>query len=148
MKIRKRLVLCTMSLVLFIAAGCTEEKKKIESDIVKEGAESIQLESIDSYFSSGDKPFTVQTIEDKDEVEQFIQAINQAQERLGMLDYSPMFEMNITYSDGTSELYHLNVGNGEVARGLLVRLGEQYAAYEIPEDAYAELARLIYYEKE
>lgn len=139
---RKRFWLCALCFVLIICSGCGEEETKTE--IFKEEVVSIRLECVQSCLELQYKPFTVKTIEDEDEVKRFVQALNQAEERLGMLDYSAMFMMRVTYDDGTIHQYHLNIREGEIERGLLVDLNGLSTAYELPEDAYAELAGLIY----
>ncbi|WP_211749212.1 hypothetical protein [Paenibacillus sp. Marseille-Q4541] len=128
--------------ILLVLPGCSEE----EIPIIKEGVSSIRLECVQVCLESQKAPFIVKMIEDQEEIERFVHEVNQSEAMLGMVDYAAIFEMTVNYDEGAAHRFHINVSDEIGRTGLLVDLDghSNTNAYEIPEDAYDELSRLIY----
>ncbi|WP_309274237.1 hypothetical protein [Paenibacillus sp.] len=91
-----------------------------------------------------ERPFKEKTFKDKDEINIFTSAINNAEPISGMLDYGAIFLMDIEYKDGTTRSYHLNVDKEEETTGLLVELPGTTKGYRISEETCNELRKIIY----
>jgi flavin-binding protein dodecin len=88
-------------------------------------------------------PFTEHIFEDRNQIKAFEDAINSANKDTREVEYALLFQMHVTFNDGTQKKYKLNVAEDvSMKNGIFMSADGQ--GYVIPKEITNELRLLIY----
>ena len=140
----RKLILIFLSLsIILVASGCQfQEKQNIEENNIS--VVSVVLTCIQVCLDTPEKPFDQKTLTDQEHTQTFTRAVEGAEKMNGILNYAAFFLMEITFSDGAVNSYHLGIGEEKGGTGLLVNLLDGHYGYTINEGMADQLSDLIY----
>lgn len=122
----------------FLLSGCGSEKEQSTA------LQRVHLESMQWLTESGRAPFKEKSFDAPNDLALFKRALDESEPMNAKLDYAPMFDMTVTYVDGTSERYNLNIVQDANVRGLLVKDADTSQGYTIDMELSSELSKVIY----
>ncbi|WP_379153420.1 hypothetical protein [Paenibacillus sp. sgz5001063] len=139
----KRLLLMVPVLLAVLLSGCQNAFGFINAKWISEITLDYQLS--DSKVQDG--PFESKTFTDPAFIKLMADAMNGSKRIKGELDYGAEFRMKLTYGDGYTEDYILNLGEASGNRGLLVSEENSGKGYSVPVKNADKLRKLVYAEE-
>ncbi|WP_308639755.1 hypothetical protein [Paenibacillus silvisoli] len=140
----RKLLYGFMIVVVLCGLGGCASKDKDEARPTSSDIKEIKLACAQMCKEMESPPFDEKLITAEDDIEAFANAMNNAEKMAGVLDYGVIFNMAITYENGSEERYVLNIDNDENSVGLLVNLNDSGQGYTISEQATRMLRTIIY----
>jgi len=106
--------------------------------------EKITLTCRDECMDITNRERHVLEITNKKDVKQFVNAVRNASQVPGVLNYMVEFEMRWIYSDGTTEDYYLTLRNTRELGGLVVKPQDSHTGYSVSVNDANLLRDLLY----
>jgi hypothetical protein len=133
-----------LGIIIFLAfvAGCSEKKQQGVPFNDKEVI-SISL-NVNPEWNYDNRSFKTKKFTDANSITFFIEAIENAEEMEGMLNYVAEFDMTVNFKDKSSEQYHLGLGVETEDEGLLVATPNTTQGYIIQKVDAKKLRGIIY----
>lgn len=128
-------------LVPFILLGCgsNTELEEADKDVVRVSvSENSEMGTV-----NGDFFVVYEDTEDDDALEVFEDMLDEAIRREGIVDIAlPEFDLEVVFEDGSSEGYHLWVGEIDDS-STLMKIEDTHTIYSIPVENTIELKALL-----
>ncbi len=125
------------SAILFLLIGCSDQGDN-SIQFNDQNVVSIKLTDVteEGMYSN--------TFTDYKSLKMFIEAIENAEEMPGILNYGTEFTMNINFEDGSFTRYSLTLGKDIDDEGLLVDFSNTHKGFSIQQEDSNKLRKLIY----
>ncbi|WP_100333052.1 hypothetical protein [Bacillus alkalisoli] len=137
-------ILLLISFILLLTVGCSQQQNNTETPEHTKQITKVQITCMAECKSMYPDQAEVQTFKDKETIELFATAIQNAVRMPGEMDYSILYEMLVTYDDNTTDLYYLNVEKQKENIGFLVNTSDTHIGYSIPKEYNDKLSELLY----
>ena len=123
-------------------AGCSD---KTQEGVPYNNKEVISVSlNVNPVWDYDNKSFKTKKFTDANSITIFVEAIENAEEMEGMLNYVSEFDMTVIFKDSSSEQYHLSLGVETEDEGLLVALANTTQGYTIQKVDAKKIREIIY----
>lgn len=140
MNLKSMFAIAAVLIGLSILTACQNQNSILGKGYIT----GIELICIQRCAEAVDRPFQKREFSDQASWVEFRNAIENANEIDGILNYGVDFEMTIHLSDQSMQQFHLSLGRDLGLNGLLVALSNNHQGFSIDSDDADKLRKIIW----